>query len=168
MRIIAVAAGAALVASCGNSPTQSAKAEPTAATLDPGEYELAWTDIKFAPSEKAEASSTQADVKAALPKRACVASGGAIDPAAFASKGEKCHSVNSYARNGIINVQFSCEQDAGRISQMASGTFAADSFDAEVETTTSFTQVGNYTLKAKVNATRVGQCAAGNEAAKGA
>lgn len=166
MRIIIVVAAAALVAGCGGSPTKDAKAEGTAAKLAPGEYRLAWSDVSFAGSDKKDAAAAQAKAQAALPESACVAAGGALDPAAFAADDDKCHSVNSYVRNGILNVQFSCMRDDGAVSQMANGTFTAEAFDANFETQSNFAEGDNFTLKAKVTGTRTGQCAPATDEAK--
>jgi hypothetical protein len=155
------------VAGCNSPTNQEAKAtEETVTALQPGEYELAWSAIKLdstdhtTPATKAGASAEAAG--AAFPARACVAAGGAIDPVAFAEKGDECRTENSYVRNGKINVQLNCgrEGNPGPVMQVASGTFTADAFKAEVATTTYFTGAGDYAMTRSVTARRVGECAA--------
>lgn len=165
MRIIIVATAAALVAGCGNSANEKAQTEASAAALQAGEYALTWTDIeKGATANKASAGAADGRTIASsdFPERACIAAGGAIDPAAFGNKKDQCRVVTSYVREGTINVQVECTREGkGDVSQIASGSFsAADSFDAEVETSTSFTGGGNYTMTRKLSAKRVGECTA--------
>jgi hypothetical protein len=151
MRVFVVAAAAALTAGCGSSAQPQAKAEGTAAALQPGEYALTWTEVSRDPAAKDATA-------AAFPAQACVAADG-FAPDAFADEGDSCHAVNSYVRNGIVNVQLSCAREGkGKLSTMANGSFAADAFEADVETTTAFDGSDNYTLKGKVSGKRTGAC----------
>ena len=165
MRIIIVAAAAALVAGCGNSSNEKAQAEASATALQPGEYALTWSDTQRDPAAKvtpASASDSKTDASPAFAERACISADGAIEPAAFGETGDQCHMVNSYVRNGILNVQVGCtEEGKGTVTHIASGSFtAADSFDASVETSTDFTGEGNYKMTRKLAAKRVGECTA--------
>ena len=165
MRILITAAAAALLAGCGNSTNDKAQAEAGATALQPGEYALTWSDTERDPAAKmtpASAADGKADAASVFAERACIAADGAIEPAAFGEKGDQCHMVNSYVRNGILNVQVGCEQEGkGSVTHIASGSFtAADSFDASVETSTSFTGEGNYKMTRKLAAKRIGECAA--------
>ncbi len=164
MRMIGIAAAAALVSACGNSG-QEAQAEAVAAALQPGEYELGWTDIKRTDADKKGAGEGASEAAATFADRTCIAAGGKIEPAAFAEKGDDCHAVQSYVRNGIVNVQLTCERKDGKLSSMVTGKFTAESLDADVETTTSFEGKGNYTLTRKVTAKRIGDCPATAETA---
>ena len=165
MRIVIAAAAAALVAGCGNSTNEKAQAEASATALQPGEYALTWSDAQRDPAAKvtpASAPGSKADTSPDFADQACIAADGAIDPAAFGKKGDQCHVVNSYVRNGILNVQVGCtEEGKGTVTHIASGSFtAADSFDASVETSTDFTGDGNYKMTRKLAAKRVGECTA--------
>jgi hypothetical protein len=165
MRIVIIAAGAALVAGCGNSANEKAQAEPTAAALQAGEYALTWSDIhKQTAATKTPASAPTGDTVTVsdFPERACIAADGTIDPAAFGNTSDKCHMVTSYVREGTVNVQVGCAREGkGEVSQIASGSFtAADSFTAKVETETSFAGDGNYTMTRNLSARRVGECTA--------
>jgi len=162
-RTITIAAAAALLAGC-NASKQSAQAEEVPTALQTGEYELAWSDLKTNSSDKKLAA---ADASAAMPAKACVAAEGKIAPAAFAEKGDDCRAMNSYVRNGIVNVQLLCTREGrGSVTQVASGSFTGDSFDADIQTTTNFAQGGNYTRTAKLTAKRVGECAAADGESK--
>ena len=164
MRMLMIAAAAACLGACGGAD-QEAAAETTAAALEPGEYALAWSNLKMNSSDKSDAGAT-ADV-ALFATRACIAAGGKIEPAAFAQKDDECHFVNSYVRNGLLNVQLSCERDGkGKVSKIVSGSFKAQSFDGNVETSTSFDEAPNYTMTARVSGKRVGACAPVETAAK--
>jgi hypothetical protein len=52
------------------------------------------------------------------------------------------------------------------VTQVASGSFTGDAFDADVQTTTNFAQGGNYTRTAKLAARRVGDCPAADGKSK--
>lgn len=163
MRMIGIAAAAALVGACGN-PGQEAQAETRAAALQPGEYELAWSDIKREAAQSKAAAAASVDA-ATFADRTCIAAGGKIEPAAFAEEGDDCHAVQSYVRNGIVNVQLSCERKDGKLSSIVTGKFTAESLDANVETTSSFDGGGNYSLTRKLTAKRLGDCPATAETA---
>lgn len=162
MRVIIIAAAAGLVASCGNSANEKAEAQATAAALQPGEYALTWSAVDKGPSADKSASAAKPVTAADFPDRACVSADGTIDPAAFGNKSDQCHTVNSYVREGTVNVQVGCAREGkGEVSQIASGSFTdADNFDATVETSTSFTGGGGYTMTRQLTAKRIGQCAA--------
>jgi hypothetical protein len=157
-----IAAAAVLVASCGNSANEKAEAKPAADALQPGEYALTWSAVdKSGPGGKT-APAAKAVTAADFPDRACIAADGTIDPAAFGNKADQCHSVNSYVREGTVNVQVGCAREGkGEVSQIASGSFTdADSFTAKVETSTTFKGDGDYSMTRQLSARRVGQCAA--------
>jgi len=164
MRVIIIAAAAALVAGCGNSGNEKADAQPTAtaAALQPGEYALTWSAIENGPAAKGGATAAKALSSADFPDKACIAADGSIDPAAFGNKADQCHTVNSYVREGTVNVQVGCVREGkGEVSQIASGSFTdAESFDAKIDTSTSFTGGGDYSMTRQLSAKRVGQCAA--------
>jgi hypothetical protein len=154
MRVIGIAAAAAFLGGCGSSATQPAKADETAAALTPGAYELSWSDVELQPAAAGKSETAAAD----LPKRACIADGGKIEPAAFVRTGNTCHAINSYVRNGIVNVQLSCTGDgAGKLSTIANGTFTAEAFDANVDSSIAGE---DYKLTAKVSGKRIGECTA--------
>ena len=162
MRIAIVAAAAVLVAGCGNSTNEKAQAGAGATALQPGEYALTWTETETGPPANktpASAPDNPASDPSAFAERACIGADGAIEPAAFGDKGDQCHTVNSYIRNGILNVQAGCEREGkGSVSHIASGTFtAADSFAATVETSSTD---GKSTMTRKLAARRVGECTA--------
>jgi hypothetical protein len=162
MRVIIIAAAAALVAGCGNSASEKAEAQATADALQPGEYSLTWSAIKKEASADKNASAAKTMTAADFPDRACIAADGTIDPAAFGNKADQCHTVNSYVREGTVNVQVGCAREGkGEVSQVASGSFTdAESFQAKVETSTSFMGDGDYSMTRQLSAKRVGQCAA--------
>ena len=163
MRLLIIATAAALVAGCGGSGNEAAPADKAAAALEPGEYELAWSDVERKDDAKAPAASA-GQPAAVFPAKACVAAGGALEPAAFAETGDNCHVVNSYLRNGRINVQLGCDREGkGKVSQIASGSFKSDSFEAKVETQTEFEGDGNYTMTRTVAGKRVGACTPAKE-----
>jgi hypothetical protein len=159
MRVLILAAGAVLLAGCGGSGDEAAKVE-TASSLKAGEYKLGWSELKLGLADKGG----EEPAAAAFPASTCIAEGGRIEPAAFADKGDECHAVNSYVRNGIVNVQLSCTREGvGKLSQIVSGSFTADAFEAKVETTTEFEDAVDYTMTGKVTGKRVGDCTPAQE-----
>ncbi len=155
MRVLIIAAAAVLVGGCGGSGNQTEQSGEAASALQAGEYKLGWTDLKLSLVDKGG----DEPAAAAFPAKTCIAQDGKIDPSAFADKDDKCHAVNSYVRNGIVNIQLSCAREGvGSLSQIISGTLTADSFEADVETTTSFEDAVDFKMTGKVTGKRVGDC----------
>ena len=162
MRVTAIAAAAAamILAGCGSSGEETPVKE-AAASLKPGEYQLAWSDIEMKAIDPKEKALAPIDAAAAFPAKACVSSRGGIDPPVFAETGDECKSVNSYTRNGLVNIQLTCTREGkGKLASMIDGKFAAESFDAKVQTSTSFSGEGNYTMSRSVSGKRIGDCPA--------
>ena len=162
---IGAAAAALLLAGCGGDSGgggNAAEAEATAATLQPGEYELSTTVEEVRSTDD---STPATELKAGAPattSRACVAADGALDPAMFAEAGDQCNVTDSYVRNGRMSVQLRCTRagKGGHVMQLVDGDFKADSFEATVLGSTGFAGAGDYETRRKVTARRVGDCPA--------
>ncbi len=157
--MIGVAASALVAACSGDAPAPPAE-EAAAASLQPGEYEitakvdaLRSTD-KTTPATKAKVGDTPTVT------RACVPADGSLAPEVFAEGKETCTQMDNYMRNGRMSLQFKCKRGNDQLTQMADGTFKADSFEAKVSTATYFTGDGDYELTRSFTGKRVGDCPA--------
>ena len=99
-----------------------------------------------------------------------------IDPALFAEDGDTCTVGNPYLRNGRMQMDLTCTRkgQVGQVRHSVSGTFTADSIDAEVSTTTYLSGYGDYAMSRTFKAKRLGECppaatkTAGKDASEGA
>lgn len=163
-RVIVVSAAALLAGSCSEAAPDAAQAEAPAkvsAALSPGQYEARWT-VAAVKSTDNSTPSTALKPGASGTAAGCVSEGGEIDPAIFAEGEDSCTQSSSYVRNGRISVQMSCRRAGkiGSVMQSVDGNSSADSFDAEVSTSTYLDGSGDYHLVRKLTATRVGECRA--------
>lgn len=165
MRIVAIIGVAALAASCGSESTEPPKPAATkAAALQPGEYEVAGT-VKEVRSTDNSTPATPLKAGASLTAvRACVAADGKLDHKLLSENpGDTCKEDTAFVRNGRLNVQLNCQRSGkGGIMQLANGTFKADSFEAEVLSSTFFGGTGDYSATRTLTGKRVGDCPAAN------
>ena len=160
--MVGAALAAALLAGCGSDGDggNQAEEEARAAELQPGEYELSTLVEQVRSTDD---STPATELKAGTPAtvtRACVAAGGAVDPAMFAEAEDKCSVTDTYVRNGRMSVQLKCTRagKGGNVMQLVDGDFKADSFEATVLGSTGFAGPGDYETTRKVTARRVGDC----------
>lgn len=162
-KLIGPCLAAMLLAGCGGDSGGGEKAaEATAAELQPGEYELSTLVEQVRSSDDSTpATALKAGAPAAV-TRACVAAGGAVDPAMFAEGGDECDVTDSYVRGGRMSIQLKCTRagKGGNVMQLVDGDFKADSFEATVLGSTGFAGPGDYETTRKVTARRVGDCPA--------
>lgn len=167
MRVLITAAvAAALVSGCSEeAPVQQQEETPTA--LAAGQYEASWKVTSLRSVDKTTPA-TNLKQDAAGTTLACIAADGTIDPALFAEDGDDCTAKNPYVRNGRIGLDLTCkrEGESGEVRQSVSGTFKADSLDAEVSTTTYLSGAGDYAMTRTVTAKRVGECPPDTETAE--
>lgn len=162
MRNMILLAGAALLAGCGGEPEQKKAAEVRADKLQPGEYEVTGT-VKDVRSTDQTTPATALKAGAPLTAvRACVAADGKIDSRMFAeTAADACKQDTAYVRGGRLNVQLNCQRPGnGGVMQLANGTITADSFEAEVLTSTYFSGTGDYSATRALSGKRVGDCPA--------
>jgi hypothetical protein len=161
-----IAAGAALlVSACSeDAPVQK---EETSAYLAGGQYEASW---KVASLQSVDKTTPATNLKqdASGTTLACIAADGTIDPALFAEDGDSCSVANPYVRNGRIGLDLTCKREgtSGEVRQSVSGTFKADTLDAEVSTTTYLSGAGDYAMTRTISAKRVGECPPDTETAE--
>ena len=157
--LINAAGAAALLAGCGDGAP--VKNEPeTAASLEPGQYQADWKVASLRIVDKNPTAATNLKQDATGRTTACVAEGGSIDPALFAEDGDTCTIGNPYVRNGRLNMDLTCTREGqdGQVRQSISGTFTADTIEAEVSTTTYLSGYGDYAMTRTFTAKRLGEC----------
>jgi hypothetical protein len=157
-------AAAGLLAACSGDTAQEAKKEAKAEALQPGEYEYSAKVGEVRSTDNttpATAMKVAAAGEAPPTARVCVGADGAIDPTIFAEAGDKCTPTGSYMRGGRLSFQFNCTRAGkGGLSQLVDGTFTADSFEANVSTSTYFSGPGDYSMSRTFTGKRVGECPA--------
>jgi hypothetical protein len=158
-KLFVVAAAGALLAGCGGeTPVEN---EPEAATaLEPGQYQADWKVASLRITDKNKTAATNLKQDATGTTTACIAKDNAIDPALFAEDGDTCTIGNPYVRNGRLQMDLTCSRKGseGQVRQSVSGTFTADSLDAEVSTTTYLSGYGDYAMSRTFTAKRLGEC----------
>ena len=157
-------AAAGLLAGCSEPAAKKAEVKKVDA-LQPGEYELTMATTELRSTDKTTpATSEKVGPEKVLPERICIGAE-SVPPNAFAATGDKCTPLDSYLRGGRISLQFRCDRAGrGQVTQTVDGTFAADSFEAEIITATLFSGSGDYAMTQTVTGRRVGDCAAGDKA----
>jgi hypothetical protein len=159
--IILGLAGAALLAACSDDSATTAKPEEARADqLKPGEYEITATVDALRSTDKTTPATKSKVGDPPKVTRTCVPADGTIPPDAFAETDEKCRSSDSYMRGGRMNLQFKCVRDGEQLTQMADGSFTADSFTGTVMTATYLSGSGDYELTRTMTGKRVGDCPA--------
>jgi len=151
-------AGLAMLTACGEKP---APVEEAAAKLSPGLYEVSYSVVTLASTDKATpATKLKQGDKGVI--KACVATDGQPAPELLAEEGDKCEIKNSYIRNGRMSAQMSCTREgiSGPAMPAMMGSFTADGFKGEISTLTYFNEDGDYRMVREVDAKRVGDCPA--------
>jgi hypothetical protein len=146
-----------LAAGCGAAPEN--KAEPVAAALAPGQWELAAEVTGYrqtAPGEPKIDTPAGSRTTASL----CVAEGHQIPAEFFGGEGYRCRYGDYYARNGRLNVVLTCRRDGltGDVTMTAEGSFQAGSAEFRRNARTTQPGDGGVTVDGRVTARRTGEC----------
>ncbi|WP_395623205.1 DUF3617 domain-containing protein [Sphingomonas daechungensis] len=160
MQRVLIAATAALMVSACNEQAPAQKPVEAPKVLAAGQYEGTWK-VDSIRSVDRTTPATKLKQDATGPVTGCVAADGSIDAALFAEGEDKCTIANPYVRNGRIGMELTCARkgQAGEVRESVSGTFAGDSIDADVSTTTYLAGTGDYAMSRKIEVKRVGECA---------
>lgn len=158
--LVMVAGAAALLAGCGEEAPVKNDTEAEVASISPGQYQADWKVASLRIIDKNKTAATNLKQDATGTTTACVAEGGSIDPALFAEDGDTCKAANPYMRNGRLQMDLTCTRkgQSGQVRQSVSGTFTADTIDAEVSTTTYLSGYGDYAMSRTFTAKRLGEC----------
>ena len=158
-KFVMIAGAAALLGGCGDDAP--VKNEPAMATsLRPGQYQADWKVTSLRIVDKNPTAATNLKQDATGTTTACVSADNAIDPALFAEDGDICTIGNPYVRNGRMQMDLTCSREGadGQVRQSVSGTFTADTIEAEVSTTTYLSGYGDYAMSRTFTAKRLGEC----------
>lgn len=161
----AIVVAALLVAGCSGGEEAQApkqKAAPAAA-MAPGGWQTQSEVTRFSQADKGSpAINTPVGTKAS--GSACLAEEGAKkpDPQLFVGEGYDCSYRDSYMSAGTISANLECRRAglSGLIVVNVSGSYTADTFDAEVATITHLAGDGDVQIGSKVTGRRAGACAA--------
>jgi hypothetical protein len=167
LRGLIIAAGAAMFVSACSEEAPTPKEEATPSALQGGQYEASWKVASLRSVDKTTPA-TNLKQDATGTTLACIADDGTIDPALFAEDGDSCTAKNPYVRNGRIGLDLTCKRKgtSGEVRQSVSGSFKADTLDAEVSTTTYLSGAGDYAMTRTISAKRVGECPPNTETAE--
>lgn len=162
----AAAALAVALGGCGGGGDSAGSADnkqdaEAPASLTPGEYEVSSEIVSLTSTDNSTPATKLKQGETAVVK-ACVAADGTPDPALFGEAGDKCKTMNSYARNGRLNIQLNCTREGivGSVTPSFDGEFTADGFTGDAQGLTYFNAPGDYRYSAKVTAKRTGDCPA--------
>lgn len=165
-RAIVWTAGALTLAACGGGG-EANKATAKADTLQPGQYEVTAAVTSFRAADKGtpKINTKQGD---STTRSVCVADGAALPPDLFADDGFTCrNSGDMYARGGTLNVTLQCDVagQRGSAGYSVTGSFGADSFEAERSLETLFSTDGDVVIASTITGRRTGDCTAAPAAA---
>lgn len=147
-----------LIAGCGEGPAEN-EAEPAAAALAPGQWELASEVSSFRQADQGRpAIDTPAGTRGTA--SSCVAPGHQLPTEFFAGEGYRCNYGTYYVRNGRVNVTMMCTREGleGSITMAAEGTFQAGGVEFRRSLTTSLPGDGDVAIETRVTGRRTGAC----------
>lgn len=148
-----------LAAACSQEAEAPEKAA-AATSLSAGEWHVV-TEVTSFTSTDDGAPRIDTPVGTRTEARYCIGADEAARPAPalFAGEEDSCTYERFYMRNGRINSGLACNREGlGQIMRNVTGTFTADSFEAEVDTNTYFTSDGDVRIGTSVTGTRTGDC----------
>jgi hypothetical protein len=148
------------LAACGGGESQN-KAKANAA-LQPGQYEVTAEVTQF---RKADQGTPKVDTPVGTRTTRSVCLAGAVDAAAdlFADEGFTCQTNSgAYARNSMLNLSTSCTREGlqGQIGYSISGSYDAQSFQADRTLATALSTDGDVVIISRLQGRRTGECSA--------
>jgi hypothetical protein len=153
MRLLPIMPLCLLAAACSGGADTANQAAEAPATLPAGTWQTALEvttfdsadkttpALKAKKGDKEQASSCVPEAQRAAPA-----------PELFAGSGYSCTYQNSYIKGGTINASIQCTRPElkGTINMSVTGTYTADSFDADVESNSYLAGPGNFRMTRKV------------------
>lgn len=159
-------AGAALLAlaACDSAPPANKAEDAPPATFPGGEYEIT-TKVESLKSADGTAPATALKEGASVVEKVCSKDGATPDPALFTAKGDKCTAQTEYARNGRMNLSYTCSRPGhpGQVIDTIDGKYDSKGFEAAVSTGTYFSGSGDYIMTRHLTARRIGDCLAAED-----
>jgi hypothetical protein len=149
-----------VLAACGGDSGNKAKSANTA--LQPGQYEVTAEVTQF---RKADQGTPKVDTPVGTRTTRSVCLAGTIDtaPDLFSDEGFVCQmNSGAYARNGILNLTTSCSKTGleGQLGYSISGSYDAQSFQADRTMTTALSTDGDVVIASRIQGRRTGECSA--------
>jgi hypothetical protein len=163
-RAIVIAALFAAGCSGGEeAPAPKQEKAAAAAAMSAGQWTTASEVTRFSQADKgAPRINTPVGTKAS--GGACLGAGDAKkpNPALFVGDGYDCTYRDSYMSAGTISANLECKRAglSGLVMVNVSGSYTADTFDAEVATITHLATDGDVQIGTKVTGRRSGECTA--------
>jgi len=155
-----------LSACSGEAPAPVADDKAPPATFPAGEWEVSTLTETLKAADR-EAPATIHKVGATRVARVCAAPGPKPDPALFVETGDKCSTTTAYAKNGRVNLAYSCDRPGkGMVMPTIDGKYDADTFEVVTAVGSYFTGLGDYVMTQRITGKRLGACAPAAEPAR--
>lgn len=159
-RTICWAIPLAMLAGCGGGAENAVQGKAKADALQPGQYEVTAEVTAFKAADK---GAPKIDTKqgTSTTRSVCVSDSAALPPDLFADEGFSCRNAgNMFARGGTLSASLECTRAglSGAMGYAVSGTFAADSFEAERQLKTRLSTDGDVEIGATLRGRRTGEC----------
>lgn len=147
-----------LAAACSGG-SEEKKAEPAAAALQSGQWEISSEVTDFRSTDQATpALKASVGDKATTP--ACIEAGKEDEPPAemFAGVGYECDYKDRYISGGRLNLSLECGREAleGRVMVSVQGTYKGDSFEGTSTATSFLPGDGDFVMNSKISGRRTG------------
>lgn len=153
-----------LSACSGEAPAPVADDKAPPAIFPAGEWEVS-TLTETLKAADAAAPATIHKVGATRVAKVCAAPGPKPDPALFVETGDKCSTTTAYARNGRVNLVYTCNRPGkGMVSPTIDGKYDADSFEVAAAVSSLFKGDGDYVMTQRIKGKRLGDCVAASVA----
>jgi hypothetical protein len=166
IRALMIAAPLLALAACdSDTPAPVAEEAAAPATFPAGEWEVTFVTESL---RSADHSTPATMFKEGVPfvTKACAAAGPKPDPVLFIEKGDKCTAQMNYAKDGRLNIGYTCTRPGheGEVRPTLDGKYDATTFEAEMSTGTYFSGNGDYVMTQHLKGKRLGDCAPGAKA----
>jgi len=157
-----VAVPAVALAACGGGGEEGNKTKARAQNLAPGQYEVTAEVTNFRKADEGTPK-IEAEVGSRTTRSVCVTDGAQLPPELFIEEGYSCQAAgDAFARGGSINITYRCTRPdlSGAIGTNVSGTFEAESFEAQRTLSTQLSTDGDVVIASNLTGRRTGDCSA--------
>ena len=168
-KIILITVPLAALAACGGGGGTENKASGKAESLKAGQYEVTTEVTAFRGADEGRPKiNTPQGTRTT--RSVCVNDVASLPADLFADDGFTCNnSSQGFARGGTLSANLSCRRAglSGAIGVTITGTFQAESFEAQRELVTSLSTDGDVVINSRLQGRRTGDCTAAPAAEKG-
>lgn len=160
--MLLVAVPLVVLAACGGGAEVANKGKAKAESLQPGQYEVTAEVTAFKAADK---GTPKIDTKqgSSTTRSVCVTGAAALPTDLFADEGFVCRNAGTmFARGGTLSASLECTRAGltGAMGYAVSGTFGADSFEAERQLKTRLSTDGDVEVTSTLRGRRTGECTA--------